>query len=374
MAGIRIGAGAALGVTSPPFTVGETALGYALWRIINSVARRITPTPVPGTATDEIMTNSRLSFDGTKIAFAWNWPKPDFSGAIAVVNANGGTPLYITPDDAGVGLFEYPSWHPDGTKVLYCYFPDSVINHGGQIKEVDITGSGTPTTLWTPDVQVPQREGGYRPQYSPDGTQIAFIVNVDDGGGGDYTRQGLWVMNSDGSGAALIDAFDTAQGNGGYGFSGTQLAWGNLGNYLVYSSGGFADGTREIYAINSDGTGKTQLSNGSASGGLARIGYGAWNDADDGVFSGINDLSTGVWPWALTADGGTQTQLTASHFLAGSVNWSNVYRVAASNRLWYMHDNSPPLIGSILDDGTDYQEFNISATTAFVDGEGFESS
>jgi Tol biopolymer transport system component len=374
MAGVRIGGSAALGLTSPPFTVGETGLGYALWRIYNSIRLRVTPTPVPGTGTDEIMTNARLSADNTMIAFAWNWPKPDTSGAIAVVNATGGTPLYITPDDAGVGLFEYPSWHPDGTKVVYVYCPDAIITNGGRIEAVDITGSGTPDVLWTPDVQTPQREGGFRPQYSPDGTQIAFIVNVDDGGGGDYTRQGLWVMDADGSSPTLIDAFDTTQGNGGYGFSGTQLAWGNLGN-LVYSSGGFADSTREIYAINADGSGKTQLSNGSAAGNLGRIGHGSWNDADDGVFASIFDSGTGTFPWALSADGGTQTQLVAVNGMVGGQNFANCYRIPGSDRLWYITDLNPPLVATIKTDGTDYQTFNMTGpTTEFLDGEGFESS
>lgn len=328
--------------------------------------------PVVGTATDESMSNPRLSPDGGKIAFDWNWPKPDFSGTIAVVNATGGTPLYITPDDAGVGLFAQPSWHPDGTKVIYIYCPDSIITNGGRIEVVDITGSGTPTVLWTPDVQSPQREGAFRPHYSPDGTKIAFIVNVDDGGGGDYTRQGLWVMDSDGSNDALIDAFDTTQGNGGYGFSGTQLAWSNDGTMIAYSNGGFATLARDIYRIAPDGTGKTKLNNGTAAGGLCRIGHDAWLADDSAVI-----MAKSFYLWLLSADGATQTQLTSgTAFTAGGANFSNGYRNPSDDRIYFIHDNDPPIVSSVAVDGSDYRvDADMSAVTSeFVSGDGFEWS
>lgn len=363
-------------IGSPPYTIGETSAGYALWRVIAGVPTRITPAPVVGTETDEIMTTPRLSPDGSKIAFDWNWPKADFSGAIAIVDANGGTPSYVTPDDGGAKTFAHPSWHPDGDSLLYVY-ADANTLPGGEIYSVDITGSGTPALLWTPQTQSPnQQEGAFRPYYSPDGTKIAFIVNVNStAGGADLSRQGLWVMDADGSNASLIDAFDTSQGNGGYGKTGTQLAWAHGSNVIAYSSGGFANTVREIFKINADGTGKTQLSNGLAAGLRSRLAYNAWLADDSGVIASIQDGLT-VRVWFLSADGATQTKLNASvgPATASSGQFSNGYRNTDDDRIYFIEDDTPATVSSFAIDGTDYRVDHDASgiTTGFVGGEGFE--
>jgi hypothetical protein len=182
-------------------------------------------------------------------------------------------------------------------------------------------------------------------------------------------------MDSDGSNASLIDAFDTSQGNGGYGKTGTQLAWAHSSNVIAYSNRGFANAVREIYKINADGTGKTKLSNGSASGLRSRIAYNAWLADDSGVIAAIQD-GLSITIWYLSADGATQTELNASHgpSTANNGQLSNGYRNTSDNRIYFIEDDNPPTVSSFAIDGTDYRvEHDASGlTTEFVGAEGFE--
>jgi dipeptidyl aminopeptidase/acylaminoacyl peptidase len=88
---------------------------------------------------------------------------------------------------------------------------------------------------------------GY-PQWSPDGTKVAFVR----GGGSAYAGD-IYVVNADGSGEArLTDTGDNAN-----------PAWSPNGTRLVFSSS--RDGNGEIYVMDADGFGQTNLSHYSGS-------------------------------------------------------------------------------------------------------------
>lgn len=84
---------------------------------------------------------------------------------------------------------------------------------------------------------------GYGPEWSPDGTRVAFTYSGDDG-------REIWLMNADGSAKRLLvdDVF---------GFP----SWSPGGNRIAYATSDMAP-DHGIWSIRADGTGKTQLSDG----------------------------------------------------------------------------------------------------------------
>ena len=136
-------------------------------------------------------TNLTAAFTPSAIHPAWSplGDKIAFSngGNIFVMNADGsGTPLQITP--TGGQAKDTPSWSPNGSRIAY----GSV----SQIRAVNPAGGN--------DVQLvgSQREV-WDVAWSPDGSKIAFI---NDPGTNAAVQEELYVMNSDGSGAAPIGA------------------------------------------------------------------------------------------------------------------------------------------------------------------------
>src|SRR6266542_533118 len=88
-----------------------------------------------------------------------------------------------------------------------------------------------------------------RPVWSPDGSRIAFAS----------TRGGfffdIWVMNSDGSGAP-VDLTNTPAG------SDVRPDWSPDGTKLTFY---FGDVGHDVYVMNADGSGRTNLTNSAAS-------------------------------------------------------------------------------------------------------------
>lgn len=89
----------------------------------------------------------------------------------------------------------------------------------------------------------------YGPQWSPDGSRIAFWAYVDDPVAGGYD---LYVMNADGSGMIRLTEGGGDETNAVWSPDGTMLA------YVVDNE----DGTSEVFVMNADGTGKTRLTDG----------------------------------------------------------------------------------------------------------------
>ena len=129
------------------------------------------------------------------------------------------------------GKGEYlPDWSPDGTKIAFNSLRDGnyeiyVMNADGSA-QTRLTNNG----VW--DIH---------PAWSPNGQQIAFVSNR----AGPYQ---LWLMNADGSNPTIVSA---ALNYALY------PSWSPDGSRLAFNDDENNDGTLDVAIINRDGTGLT---------------------------------------------------------------------------------------------------------------------
>lgn len=142
--------------------------------------------------------NPVYSPDGSRIAFTrWSGSKIE----ICVMNADGTNVVQITSGDVTPESFNGPpSWSPDGTKLV---FGSNRSGFGkSEIWIANADGSGltrlTTSVQLTIGGQGPIFSSDGDPDWSPDGSRIAFVSNRDGAGVG-LTDTELYVMNVDGS-------------------------------------------------------------------------------------------------------------------------------------------------------------------------------
>lgn len=359
MGGVRIGGAAALGHSSPPYSTNDDYDGglFNVWRVINGVPTNVTGFVLEDTENVEEMENPVLAPNRNLTAFSWNFPRAGAgfnSGAIATTPV-GGAPSYVSAYDGGGPYMIHPSWGPSSDRLLYIH-ADPTEGFQGSIVEVLLSAPGTETVLYTPsDVS---KIAPYRPQYSPDGTQIAFLLWADS----PYTADnGLWVMDADGSNLTQIRTI----GFPGYGFDGEQFAWSPDGTQIVFWDS-VSPGTGEIYLINSDGTGETQLSVGATVGVEKRLTNLCWSPGGDYIIGSAKWLDPFFLPkwvaYRYELDGTTpETRLFDTNAAYGIQNFRQMY--VFSNRIWYIEDQFK--VSSVALDGTDYTvDHDISGTSS----------
>lgn len=347
---------------------------YDVWRVIAGTATDLTGYADPDPFNEE-EANPRLSPNGAWVAYQENFPGSGGGSVLDVVAAGGGAPSRIYDDAAGDWVL-HPSWNPDSDYLLFIGGLGG--GFAGKIMRAQRSNpGGSPTDLWVPQLQTPQRESAYRPHYSPDGTMVAFLVTLEAGGGGDPARQGLWVMNADGSGAALIDSFASgALTERGYLFQGTQLAWANGSDWIAYIQGGSGGGPNDLCKIQPDGTGKTVLMAGSSASRNNRIGHGAWTDDDSQIVYSQFTSGLGWTTWRvyrINADGTGNTEL-ATNGPSGETHLRCAYRNPQDGRIYWISSRSPGVVRSCKIDGTDNIVTHAIAaiSSQFYTGTGFE--
>jgi len=244
-----------------------TRFGAVIWVQI-VVPAPATQTPVPPTeAPTSVPTVVPTPFGGGmgKIAYV---SLRDGNAEIYVMGENDAAPIRLTNNSE---IDDWPDWSPDGTRIAFERWvgskPDIYVMNADGSLQTNITNDPAYDT---------------RPSWSPDGTRIAF--SSDRVGG----KLQIWVMKADGTG--LVQLANTPELN-------MAPDWSPDGNRITFES--TRDGQREIYVMNSDGTGQTRLT-------FSGNNYGPkWSpDGSRIVFSSSNGI------WSIKPDGTLLTQLT----------------------------------------------------------------
>ncbi len=226
--------------------------------------------------------------DGSQIAFASD---RDGGWEIFVMDADGGGLAQLT-DSPGHDF--HPAWSPDGSEIVFT----SARDVDWEIYIMNADGSGQRRVTNSPNYD-------FSPEWSPDGALIAFTSSRD---GNDE----VYVMNTDGSGQANLT---------NHAADDSWPAWSPDGTQIAFSSdrGGNAD----VFVMNADGSDPTPLTSHEATDGLP-----VW--APDGTkvcFSTTRDEHTPKCDpcnyeiYAMDVDGSGQTNLTSNPAFDGSPDW-----------------------------------------------------
>jgi Tol biopolymer transport system component len=154
---------------------------------------------------------------------------------IFIMSADGKSIRQLTNDP---GRDTFPDWSPDGTKISF------ISNRFGSRNLFVMDANGENVQQLTFDHQLPREKEGYVQwqQWSPDGTEIAFTYNA-----GKNQGTEIYLIRPDGSGLRKLVS------------RGHEPAWSPDGNKLFFLSN--QTGKVEIWSINRDGSGLSQISN-----------------------------------------------------------------------------------------------------------------
>lgn len=223
-----------------------------------------------GSGAKEILKRSSepsFSPDGTKIAF-YQW-----SDGIFVANADGTDPKKVLGD----GVTGYIAWSHDGRWIALSARPARTGNVF--VDAVPPDGSAVKDSSMRRNLVV-----GESPFWSPDDTQIVFHTCRD-------SACGIYKSGSGGSANAIPVITD----------DGGLPAWSPDGKKILYQKD--ADGQKQLFVVNADGSGKKQLTSGA-------VMHVSANWSTDGNFIFYRSPEGGEWGiWRMNADGSNPVKI-----------------------------------------------------------------
>ena len=195
--------------------------------------------------------------DGTKIVFTGI--PPGASEEIFVINADGTGLMRLTNGSGSTSMS--PKWSPDGSRIVFQRQHtrnDATGEAGIDIYVMNAVG-GELTQVTDGTELLPDRHnlGNQYPNWSPGGDSIVFeSVNL----GPDGYRGELWLMNATGGGWRRLTVADPALVNFVFYYPDEYPTWSPDGRKIAFRRS-FPSGVSDIFIVNADGTGVSQLTN-----------------------------------------------------------------------------------------------------------------